>query len=504
MNFFFAKKLPCKNSLNFIIAFTFFLMSYIIAECFFRQYFEEYSDEIAIEDQKSYKKSWDKFLSFITSLGYGLPISIIVLFYYELSENKINAIFLILLTTYINYFLSILKMIYNEPRPYMRNSEIIPLYKCGLEWGNPSGHAMNGFFFYFIVFNSLRKRLLGINFEKTNKKNRKQSFSPINKYSQDIELKEIRNDNLQKETYCLNCKHILIPEKENDKTRLCAACIKAESQISNTKNDIHPPKIEIEVCNSFKINVFHFFSNVFCYFFSFTLIALIGYSRFYFGLHSVNQILLGWVYGLGFIVYFYFVITSKELIVKRILVFFEKIANYKSLNLRLKYAFYITFFLIMTFLIPWIIYYVHDGRDDINPIFLEQMRKKCGEDYLQKNLLFYANCFSDIGSISIIFGIFYGIIASSANYAHEEFWQNYLNLPLWKKALRIIILGTLTGTIFGIFTAISFEENAYIICFLDNGLKGILLGFLIVVFLPKIYFKLNLDVKGDFMREKEI
>ena len=292
----FAKTLRFKHSNYYVLVVSMILVAYIIAECFFRASFEEYSDQIAIHDQKSYKQSWFKWLSFMTNLGYGLPLSIIVLYYYEISKNKINAIFLVLLTTYLNYFLSIIKMLYHQPRPYMRNPDILPLFKCGPEWGNPSGHAMCGLAFYFIVFNSLRKRLLELNFLEDFSKAKDLSVSPQNKGPQDFEMKEIINPKSKeslpnecdhKDRVCTQCKKNIVKRKVDEEVSLCEPCIQTGQRDSigkdSVKND--PPS------HSLKVKRFHFFANIFCYSVSLSLIAFIGYSRFFFGLHSLNQIL---------------------------------------------------------------------------------------------------------------------------------------------------------------------------------------------------------------------
>ena len=50
------------------------------------------------------------------------------------------------------YSLSILKMLYNDPRPYFISDEIKG-YGCDSEFGNPSGHAMLSLINYYIVIN---------------------------------------------------------------------------------------------------------------------------------------------------------------------------------------------------------------------------------------------------------------------------------------------------------------------------------------------------------------
>ena len=403
-------------------------------------------------------------------------------------------------------------MLYHQPRPYMRNSDIIPIFKCGEEWGNPSGHAMNGFVVYFIVLNSLRKRLLTLKFNEENSEN-DIGLSPGNntKALNDIEMKDIvksketiGNECDHKNQICPKCKINLIKKNQDEEISLCEPCINngSEKQLKKKISRKNDQKL-FESSVSLKMKAFYFSSNIFCYSLSFSIIALVGYSRYFFGLHSFNQILLGWVYGIGFTVYFYYILNSKDLIVDRLILFFDKISKYSKIKFRINCSICLTFFLIVTFLVPWIIFYVYDKRDDIDQTYIDNMINKCGIDYINNNLLFYKNCFGDVGTISIVFGIMYGVLLSSGNYSHEEFWPNYWMLPKWKKALRMIFLGAIAGIIYGIFSAIKFKVDTYVACFLNNGLKGILLGFFIVILLPKIYVKLHLDVKGDFMREKE-
>ena len=511
MTLIFSKRLVCrKGALYFLVVFA-CLVGYVIAECFFRDSFEAYSDEICIQDQKHYSNTWFKFLSFMTNMGYGLPISIIVLFYFEVSKNKINAIFLILLTTYLNYFLSIIKMLYHQPRPYMRNPEIQPLFKCGEEWGDPSGHALSGFLFYFIVFNSLRKRLLDLKFTDAGdlSKSRDISGSPNHKGPQDLELKEVSRHGKSKESMpndcehnkehlCPSCKKNMVKGRNDEEQSLCEPCFQDKDkgcfEKNSTKHDIPQSTI---------VRLFYLCANIFCYGVSLTLIALIGYSRFFFGLHSMNQVLLGWVYSFFYVVFFYYVLTSRKITVNRVLAFLDQISRYSKRKTRLCYSIYVSILMILSFFVPWIIYYRMEKDYKVEQYYIDNMLAKCGKNYMDTHILFYENCFGDIGTISIDFGILFGILSSSGNYSHEEFWPNYLELPLWKKVLRMVILGALAGIIFGIWSAIKFKADPYYSCFLDNGLKGLLLGFLMVMMIPKMYKRLKLDVKGDFMREIE-
>lgn len=539
------KKQKKKIRINYylLLFLTLLLISLILVEIFVRSLTDDYFDELTITIQKNHRsKSMTKYLELCTLLGYGLPLSILCLLYFEVSKNKVNAGMLIFLTTFINYFLSIIKMIYSQPRPYMRNEEILSLYKCGKEFGDPSGHAMNGICFYFIFLNSLRKRVIYlVKFlyykEKTKIKENQHQISSEHKNNINIEMKIKDNNNKTKEEssltneldliirknenrdfiLCPNCKNCSFPndkikekkfigKKLDEEINLCEECEKVKKNEASPeyekKNDSKSNSKNLQ--NEIYFKIFIQFINFLFLAFWIILTLSIGYSRVYFGLHSFSQVILGWIYGLYFICLFYLFLTN-EYIIQKILVFFKTLTVKTSQNelkkIKMKLFIFTTIIYFFTFFIPWIIYYVMNKDFVISEAWKLNFLKKCDQNIFN-TALFYKDCFADVGSISLIIGIFYGVIFSSGNYEHLKFWDNYYQLKFYKKSLRLAIFGAIAGIIFGIFAAINFGENEYINCLVNNNIKAFLVGFFEVFLCPIIFKKFKMDVSGDFMREK--
>lgn len=71
--------------------------------------------------------------------------------------NKIQAIKVLICSLFNSYFLSLLKLIYHEPRPYFVYSDLHGI-GCDTEFGKPSGHAMCCLFVYYLIFDSFINR----------------------------------------------------------------------------------------------------------------------------------------------------------------------------------------------------------------------------------------------------------------------------------------------------------------------------------------------------------
>lgn len=61
-----------------------------------------------------------------------------------IGKNKLEFLNFFLYAASVTYITMTLKSIFMDPRPYMVNTDIIPLEKYA-EYGNPSGHMMLGF-----------------------------------------------------------------------------------------------------------------------------------------------------------------------------------------------------------------------------------------------------------------------------------------------------------------------------------------------------------------------
>lgn len=65
-------------------------------------------------------------------------------------SDRIKMVGFLIALVFNLFFMSLLKLIYSDPRPYMSNIEI-KLYECSVEYGNPSGHSYLSAFYYFLI-----------------------------------------------------------------------------------------------------------------------------------------------------------------------------------------------------------------------------------------------------------------------------------------------------------------------------------------------------------------
>ena len=96
--------------------------------------------------QESLTVSVIEFFNIISICGNGLFIGIgliFIFFYFSLVKTILFCAGLILIV----YLHDIMKLIYNDPRPFWLNS-ILFQGKCETSYGNPSGHSLIGFYFY--------------------------------------------------------------------------------------------------------------------------------------------------------------------------------------------------------------------------------------------------------------------------------------------------------------------------------------------------------------------
>lgn len=75
----------------------------------------------------------------------------LIFLFYSLSSHKIRAISFLLYFFANTYLLAVLKIIYNDPRPYFEDS-LIEAMECYTENGNPSGHSLFSVLFFGFVW----------------------------------------------------------------------------------------------------------------------------------------------------------------------------------------------------------------------------------------------------------------------------------------------------------------------------------------------------------------
>lgn len=75
----------------------------------------------------------------------------LIFLFYSLSHHKIRAISFLLFFFVNTYLLAVLKIIYNDPRPYFEDN-LIEAMECYTENGNPSGHSLFSVLFFGFVW----------------------------------------------------------------------------------------------------------------------------------------------------------------------------------------------------------------------------------------------------------------------------------------------------------------------------------------------------------------
>lgn len=66
---------------------------------------------------------------------------ILILLVLSIGRNRLYAINFIICAFFTASIMSVFKLLYNDPRPYMQFPAVTP-HECSAEYGNPSGHAM--------------------------------------------------------------------------------------------------------------------------------------------------------------------------------------------------------------------------------------------------------------------------------------------------------------------------------------------------------------------------
>lgn len=115
---------------------------YIIQDIFTRESFAEASSHFAHSVQSwSINEPFFFTVSIIVSDGSFIVTGLMVAYILWRGHHRVHMInYLVILTT-VTSLMSLLKLFYNDPRPYMVYP-IVQAKECSAEYGNPSGHAM--------------------------------------------------------------------------------------------------------------------------------------------------------------------------------------------------------------------------------------------------------------------------------------------------------------------------------------------------------------------------
>jgi len=111
---------------------------------FFIRLLKKASDKWAISWQNKYGSSLVPLFEGLAFYVNDYVVGGLSIFLFVIAKKKSVSIRYIAYISMIIYHASLFQMMYADPRPFMRNSQI-QVYECQLAFGKPSGHAMNGF-----------------------------------------------------------------------------------------------------------------------------------------------------------------------------------------------------------------------------------------------------------------------------------------------------------------------------------------------------------------------
>ncbi|CAD8187597.1 unnamed protein product [Paramecium pentaurelia] len=237
-----------------LILATVILLFFLILDNLFGSLTYNISNEITkfLQIQFEYGKEtgfFEYILLIFSTAGDAECTNILTLLIWIKAQNKIQIFKLITMNAIAAAFGNFIKMVMTQPRPFYLDPQI-KLDFCYTGFGDPSGHSLRSFVFYTILIETIILQKYNIQENSTIMESDKQVYS----------FKEISNSELYKQIY-------------------------SNQYVSYSK--------------------YKFFIAIFAF--------LIGIGRLYFGVHFLNQIIIGWVIG-GYIIYVYYYCGLEKMI----------------------------------------------------------------------------------------------------------------------------------------------------------------------------------------------
>lgn len=220
----------------------------------------------------------------------------------------------------------------------------------------------------------------------------------------------------------------------------------------------------------------------------------IGLSRVYLGVHSYNQIMLGYAFG-------FFSLSLYFLLFEDILDTFLTKLTYKMFNDKRDYYNHIAILAIIFAIlvgISIIIFEILNANFQVPELWIKNILQDCNQ-YLYYKSMHY-KCLMDTGIISTAFGVFFGLLLTEGDYEPERFETEFVKLSFGIKIYRLIVMIIPLGVIFIVIEVIPMGENIYALFFVKYLLRLFLLSFLLVKAMPFLFFRFKVDIEGDFLK----
>lgn len=229
---------------------------------------------------------------------------------------------------------------------------------------------------------------------------------------------------------------------------------------------------------------------------TFFFVFMIGLSRVYKGVHSFNQVLLGWNYG-QFILFLYF--FSRKTIFDNVILNIDllRIRNQAKISHIIISSLGFLFFITVTLLT----FFLKDKYTIFPEKWYIMIEKKC--QIKDRNNLFLNSSILSTSFGCIIFGIILGFQLARGTLKPNLFWEAVKKLKWWQWTVRFIVL-LIIFMCLGIAYLIEANNgtNIYIIILLKNYLPCYLFGFGLIYLTPILYHLCKVDVDGDLIKKE--
>jgi len=454
------------------------MIAYIIADCFFRDSAFTDSNTFAVHLQSNLSSNFfEIFFIIFCDLLYPIIAAALLILYYALTFQKVKTLAFIIYFIIISYLCSILKIFYHDPRPYWVNSQV-EAKVCYSEYGNPSGHSMMS----ILLFGMIWMRYVWA----------------LAKYGEVMFLNGFFHNHTRKDDE--NNIPLMFPQEDNgyDTVEVFENGLQIKEsgeKGTNKKNGTinkNENKSLIFIVFSICLILVEFF---------------ILFGRIYLGMHSYNEVLLGFFYGLFFLIVYYIYLEKLLMDMIEAIIMrhyrYTLIGNYIDWRvlciLLLSFAFCIIF--------PIILFEIYKEILTFPQLWVSNIIKYCPGNTILK--MFLDKCFMDCGVIGTAFGILLGIFFTKGEYYSltimysTQVNPHYLflkEISFKKHILRVIIVVIFAGIWAGVFSIIPNNDSAYVGFFVNNLIGTFLSGFFLIMFVPIVNNKVKMEYEKDFLK----
>ncbi|KAL4479250.1 hypothetical protein ABPG72_011462 [Tetrahymena utriculariae] len=224
----------------------------------------------------------------------------------------------------------------------------------------------------------------------------------------------------------------------------------------------------------------------------------IGFARIILGVHSFNQVLLGWAYGLLYILFYRqklekFIENSLQVVIHK------KFDNDKQ---KVKYLFFITVVYMTTLALAMIFYYIADNSVTQSQKIQYKanfMSHSYCQDSFGSHKFLAGECILDCAVLSVIYGVYVSCISLNGTYQPELWNQSYTNLQISKKIIRVIITLVLVAIPYIAFSLYKID-NQYLYFLFRNNLKYLLVALFLIRVQPYALKITKLEIDGDLLK----